>query len=126
MLLMQTCLSFLVVVINLTFMVLALKTSPLDAQSKGTLFIGDCSTAKTANTMIHVVLNLLSSLLLGASNYCMQILVAPSREEVDRAHAAGRALEIGVPSISNILRIDWRRGALWVLMGIVAIVLHLL
>ena len=53
------------------------------------LFRGDCGAVKQADTIAHVVINILGTLLLGASNLALQILVAPTRSEVDRAHAKG-------------------------------------
>ncbi|KAJ7810106.1 hypothetical protein B0H14DRAFT_3758020 [Mycena olivaceomarginata] len=61
------------------------------------------------STAIHVVLNVLSGILLGAGNYCMQLLVSPTRHEVDIAHARGAALDIGVPSVTNLPHIDRKR-----------------
>ena len=56
---------------------------------------GDCGQVKRFNIKFHVVVNILSTLLLGASNLCMQLLAAPTRDEVDRAHRNGYWLDIG-------------------------------
>ncbi|KAJ8128224.1 hypothetical protein O1611_g5414 [Lasiodiplodia mahajangana] len=125
MLLIQVCLALIVVVVTLTFITWALASKPPDSQGKGTLFFGNCSTATNLNTAIHAALNILSSLLLGAGNYCMQILVAPNRREINLAHKAGAALEIGVSSVKNLRFIDRKRTILWGLMGLAATILHL-
>lgn len=53
----------------------------------GTLDDGDAQPMKKIGLTYHVVINILSTALLTSSNYCMQILSAPSREELDLAHA---------------------------------------
>ncbi|KAI1445340.1 hypothetical protein F5Y02DRAFT_130179 [Annulohypoxylon stygium] len=55
----------------------------------------------------------------------MQILVAPSRREIDAAHSAGTSLAIGVPSIKNLRYINLKRKVLWFLLGTSATFLHL-
>jgi hypothetical protein len=49
-----------------------------------TSYTGDCETAGRLTTVMHLFINVLSSLLLGASNYCMQRLVAPTRKRLTR------------------------------------------
>ncbi|KAL8921978.1 MAG: hypothetical protein Q9208_005432 [Pyrenodesmia sp. 3 TL-2023] len=83
----------------------------------GKLASGDCGVIKSKNTWIQIIIALLSTVLLGASNYCMQCIGAPTRDEIDRAHAKRVTLCIGVPSLSNLYSIDWRRRAIWILLG---------
>ena len=56
----------------------------------GTLQHGDCSLTKEMSLWLYFAINVLSTMLLGASNYCMQFLSSPTREGVDTAHANGR------------------------------------
>ncbi|KAH7392189.1 hypothetical protein DE146DRAFT_661877 [Phaeosphaeria sp. MPI-PUGE-AT-0046c] len=56
----------------------------------------------------------------------MQCMTAPTRGEVDRAHAARRWLDIGVPSFRNLRRIGRDRLVLWLLLGLSSLPLHLL
>ncbi|KAI9675682.1 MAG: hypothetical protein M1817_001049 [Caeruleum heppii] len=91
----------------------------------GTIFTGSCKRVQSINTVVHVVINILSTVLLSASNYCMQCLSAPTRDEIDRAHAHERWLDIGVPSIRNLFNINRKRVWLWWLLGISSIPLHL-
>jgi hypothetical protein len=67
------------------------------------LYIGKCSVAKNWMTGLHLVINILSTVMLGASNYCMQCLVSPSRAQVDTAHSKRVWLRIGVPNIWGLL-----------------------
>ncbi|KAJ4311882.1 hypothetical protein N0V94_007729 [Neodidymelliopsis sp. IMI 364377] len=94
--------------------------------TEGVLSEGDCERIKTLNSGVHIVINVLSTILLSGSNYCMQCLSAPTRGEVDKAHAARKWLDIGVPSFRNLKHISRRRLILWLLLGSSSIPLHLL
>ncbi|CAI6336339.1 unnamed protein product [Periconia digitata] len=91
-----------------------------------TAFTGDCDLAGRWSTALHLIINLLSSGLLGASNYCMQRLVAPTREEIDKTHAQKRWLDVGIPSLRNLASINGRRVLIWTLLALSSIPLHLL
>ena len=92
----------------------------------GTLQEGSCRTTKKLSLWLHVVINILSTLLLGASNYCMQCLASPTRKEIDKAHARQVWLDIGVPSVRNLTRISRRRALLWLVLAVSGLPLHLL
>jgi len=92
----------------------------------GTLYLGSCDKSKTIGLWLHLVINALSTLLLSGSNYTQQCLVAPSRSEIDAAHAKGRWMDIGVPSIRNLFKIKLERTLLWIFIGLTSIPLHLL
>lgn len=114
-----------VFVINLVFTVWAVKTSgPFNGTI--TLQAGSCETTKKLTVGLHLLINILSTLLLGASNYSMQCLSAPTRDEVDRAHSRGIWLDIGVPSIRNMRNISMRNIVLWWLLALSSAPLHLL
>ncbi|KAK0618775.1 hypothetical protein DIS24_g11536 [Lasiodiplodia hormozganensis] len=70
-----------------------------------TIRTGPCSDIDHIQFGIHLAINAVSTLLLGASNYCMQCLSAPTREDIDRAHGQGKWLDIGVPSMKNFSHI---------------------
>lgn len=91
-----------------------------------TLWHGNCGTSKIWDICLHLGINALSTSILGASNYCMQTLVAPTREEVDRAHANGKWLDIGSASIKNLLAIGKDRLALWIVLMITTTPFHLM
>lgn len=95
-------------------------------ESQSVLSEGDCHDVKTLNSGIHILINILSTILLSGSNYCMQCLSAPTRGEIDKEHAAQRWLDIGVPSLRNLRRISRRRLILWLLLGLTSLPLHLL
>ena len=92
----------------------------------GTLFEGSCDKSRTIGLWLHLGINVLSTLLLSGSNYTQQCLAAPTRSEIDAAHARRRWMDIGVPSVRNLFRIKPERRWLWIAIGITSIPLHLL
>jgi hypothetical protein len=90
------------------------------------LITGDQVAVSRWNTMFHVLINALSTLLLAGSNYTMQVLSSPTRLDVDKAHAEGQWLDIGILSPRNLRIIPRRRAVLWLILGLSSIPLHLL
>jgi hypothetical protein len=95
-------------------------------RSRDSLTEGDCGDIKNLNRGLHVFINILSTILLSGSNYCMQCLSAPTRTDVDQAHASRIWLDIGIPSIRNLKHISRPRFWLWLLLGLSSVPLHLL
>ena len=91
----------------------------------GTLYSGSCAKNKTIGLWLHLGINVLSTLLLAGSNYTQQCLAAPTRSEIDAAHAMRRWMDIGVPSVRNLFRIKAERTLLWIAIGITSVPLHL-
>lgn len=113
----------LVLFINITITSWAAKQHP-PVNGIGVLFPGNCERAKQLNTWLQLIVNILSSILLAASNFCMQCLTSPTRAEVDKAHSRGYSLDIGLSSIRNITAICWKRRLLWIGLGLSAMPLH--
>jgi hypothetical protein len=90
------------------------------------VFRGDCGNVEKINTLVHLGINVISTALLSGSNYCMQCLSAPTRKDVDRAHAKGMWLDIGVPSIRNLQSISKKKVSLWWCLGLSSVPLHLM
>ncbi|KAH6635652.1 hypothetical protein B0J18DRAFT_407150 [Chaetomium sp. MPI-SDFR-AT-0129] len=85
-----------------------------------------CTRAKTINTAVHVMINVLSTVLLAGSNYCMQCLSAPTRRQIDEAHRVGRWVDVGVQSVRNLVfAVSGRNALLWVLLSLSSLPLHL-
>lgn len=78
------------------------------------------------STALHLIINILSTGILAASNYCMQTLVAPTREDIDASHARGKWLDIGTPSLGNLKVTPKHRVALWLVLWITATPFHLM
>ncbi|KAF2193112.1 hypothetical protein K469DRAFT_715150 [Zopfia rhizophila CBS 207.26] len=91
----------------------------------GTLAQRKCSLIKAGDILIHLALNVLSTLMLASSNYCMQGLCAPTREEIDRAHAKRTWLDIGTQSIRNLKAIAFGRAFTWAFLWVAVLPLHL-
>lgn len=91
----------------------------------GVLYKGSCERTRSLNVWIHLVVNALSTLLLGASNYCMQVLSAPTRDELVRAHTAQDWLHIGIPSFRNLRYIAKNRAYIWSALLLSSVPLHL-
>ncbi|KAH7348829.1 hypothetical protein BKA65DRAFT_501524 [Rhexocercosporidium sp. MPI-PUGE-AT-0058] len=110
-------------VINLIFTIWA------GAKSKsgmriGTLYTGDCGTVHKADAWVHIAINAMGTLLLGASNYTMQCLASPTRSEVDAAHAMGKYMDVGLPSFRNLH--GWKKKILFTLLVLSTLPLHFL
>ncbi|KAJ5674773.1 uncharacterized protein N7477_004707 [Penicillium maclennaniae] len=90
------------------------------------VYRGSCTAVKNWDVALHLIINALSTSILGASNYCMQSLVAPTREEVDACHAKGEWLDIGTASLGNLFKISRRRVMLWIILLITATPFHIL
>ena len=90
-----------------------------------TMKVGKCSDIKTWDLWFHLGINVLSSTLLAASNYTMQCLSAPVREEIDKGHRERIAFDIGIPSLKNLRRIPRIKFILWGLLAVSSIPLHL-
>lgn len=91
-------------------------------------FTGACGAtgASGLNVGLHIFVNILSTTILASSNMFMQVLNAPSREEVDKCHARGLWLEIGVLSWRNIVRVSPFKTIAWLGFFLSSIPIHLL
>ena len=117
--------SGLVFLTNLTLTVWASSKYGLQ-EGVGTIHQGSCRRTRSLSLWLHIIINLLSTTLLGASNYTMQCLTSPTRDEIDKAHARHDWLDIGIPSLRNLRRISWDRIGLWWMLALSGIPLHLL
>jgi hypothetical protein len=122
----QVAAATVVVIVNLSMLAWVATRYPPNFRGMGTILLGDCTTVNQLNSTAHVLLNMVSSLALGAGNFCMQVLAAPSRNEMNIAHGKGVCLEIGIPSVKNLRHVERQRVTAWVFIGLVSILLHLL
>lgn len=117
--------AFLAFILNLSFILWATANTTV-RDGIGTISDRSCASTKAWNTGIHVVINIISTTLLSGSNYCMQRLMAPTRSDIDKAHAKKKWLDVGVPSFRNLRRMTLGRKLLWLLLSISSFPLHLL
>lgn len=116
-----TGLSLLIILASLFFGV----RSGSPSAGVGAIFTGSCDRVRRLDLWLHVVINILGTILIAASNFNMQCLNAPNRKEVDTAHAKGYWLDIGVLSIRNYFYMSSRKKWLWGLLAFSTIPLHL-
>lgn len=90
------------------------------------VFEGTCSVVNNWSTGLHLLINILSTALLAASNFVMQCLTAPSRADLDRAHSRRKWLHVGVWGWRNLFAMDAKRLTLWFLLLISSTPIHLL
>jgi hypothetical protein len=91
----------------------------------GVLYEGSCETARTMSGFWKIAITILATLAMGAGNYAMQCLVAPTRREMDRAHGSGKWVDIGVGSIRNLGYVAKQRVVVWVVMAACGVVMSL-
>ncbi|KAI9769198.1 MAG: hypothetical protein M1840_004327 [Geoglossum simile] len=59
-------------------------------------------------------------------NYAMQLLAAPTREELDKAHASRKTLDVGIQSSRNLLRTKGSRRMAWIAIALTSTPIHLI
>ena len=118
--------AFFVLVLNLSMFAWATTHSGFPSTGRQRLYQGSCETATRMSAGFHVFINISSTLLVSCSGFCMQYLSAPTRDEVSRAHARGKWLDVGILSMGNLLSIEKKRVVLWVVLAITSLPLHLL
>lgn len=124
-LLVQILLIFIIFISNTTLTIFAV--ARYDSQAGvGLLYQGDCTTVGNLNLWIHLLINLLSTGMLSASNYCMQLQAAPTRQNVQDAHRADKWMDIGVPSLRNLWLINRWRRLTWFVLALSSLPIHLL
>ncbi|KHE83148.1 hypothetical protein GE21DRAFT_10747 [Neurospora crassa] len=84
-----------------------------------------CEKVSQVDTSVHLLMNIFSAALLGATNFAMQALAAPTRADIDQIHKSGGTADIGILSLRNMLHIRPIRLIMWTTMLITALPLHL-
>lgn len=115
---------FMLSLVTTTFVASRYGTS----QNLGDLYKTNCDDMEYVNTVVHLIINVLSSVVLSARNFCAQLLIAPTRAEATRAHERGDWVDIGAPSLRNLFkgRIAIERRLLWAGIVLTSVPLHLL
>ncbi|KAK5683807.1 hypothetical protein LTS10_003670 [Elasticomyces elasticus] len=102
------------------------KSSFSNKDGMATVFEGSCGVAEKAVLGADLAINVLSTLLLGASNHNAQLLSAPTRSDIDRQHSRGMWLDIGVSSARNFRYLPRWRLTIWTVLILSTVPLHLL
>ncbi|KAI0967660.1 hypothetical protein F4678DRAFT_445125 [Xylaria arbuscula] len=107
--------------------VLVASSFPADGLRKAIkIYTGDCNggSATRVSQTLHFLTNALSTAILGSSNCFMQVLNAPTRDEIDACHKDGFHLDIGVPSLRNVFHVSRFKSGAWVVLLITSISIH--
>ena len=84
-----------------------------------------CHETERLNLWLHLVTNIISTVILASANFFMQILTAPSRQEIDIAHAKKTYVEIGVQSLLNFPQLRKAKLRSWIGLLLTSLPLHL-
>lgn len=82
---------------------LAVVASFASSDSDAASGAGSCAVARRVAWPLRALAALFATALLAGAQYVFQVLSSPTRAELDAAHVAHRWLDIGVPSLRNIL-----------------------
>lgn len=120
--------SILSLVVLITNFILAIVASAKHGHNTPLVvfFEGKYARVNTRDMYFQVGTCILSDLLLDASTLCMQLLAAPTRQQVDAAHRCGKWLDVEVSSWRNLRHISGHRQVLWWCLGTTSIPLHLM
>lgn len=124
-LLLQIILILVIFISNLSFTFFTV-TRYGSQDGVGLIYEGDCDTVGDLNLWIHLLINVLSTGMLTASNFCMQLQAAPTRADIDRVHRQGKWMDIGVPSLHNLSHINVWRKFTWALLAVSSLPIHFL
>ncbi|KAI3331160.1 hypothetical protein F4824DRAFT_476281 [Ustulina deusta] len=92
----------------------------------GLLYAGDCGTVKNANRWLHLLINALSTGMLSASTFCIQLQASPTRADVDKMHNLNRWVDIGAPSLRNLRYISRWRLVSCIVLALSSLPIHLI
>ncbi|KAJ5887394.1 hypothetical protein N7495_007435 [Penicillium taxi] len=99
---------------------------PPNDDGLGVILDHDCGNIRSIDSRFHYAINVIATVLVGASNYNMQCLSAPTRKDVDVAHRRRRWLDIGIHSIRNLSHITRPKAIFWLMLALSSLPLHLL
>ncbi|KAI0382068.1 hypothetical protein F5Y04DRAFT_270683 [Hypomontagnella monticulosa] len=85
----------------------------------------ECSNTSNMIVLLHLLVNIFSTLVLASSNYFMQIVASPSRKEIDEAHKYLHSLDIGIPSVKNVQFISSFKKICWFVLALSSLPIHL-
>ena len=86
-----------------------------------------CHRRKLWQTLVlSLPLNVLGSLLVSASSFTRQILMSPTRKELDRAHGHGKILTIASPSVRNLRNMSVLKATIWLCLTFTSFPFHVL
>ncbi|KAK5677181.1 hypothetical protein LTS10_010370 [Elasticomyces elasticus] len=117
--------ALIVLCANITLLIWSYTTHKTTGQGSVIVYTGSCDETKHVTLWADLAINILSTILLSASNSCGQLLSAPTRDDIDAAHARSTWLDIGIQSGRNLRHIPGRRRFMWWMIGLSSVPLHL-
>jgi hypothetical protein len=117
--------SFIALLTNVALLIWATTTSRRIGNTV-LIYQGTERKMKSINSALHAVITVLSSILLSGGNACMACMVAPTRHDIDLAHARVGWLDVGVSGFRNLSAVPWKRKLPWLMIAVGCIPLHLL
>ncbi|GAW21844.1 hypothetical protein ANO14919_113700 [Xylariales sp. No.14919] len=124
-LLLQVALIGIIFATNLFILLYASSKYPA-RDGVGLLYAGDCDTVKNANRWLHLLINALSTGMLSASSYCIQLQASPTRGDIDKMHKLNKWLDIGAPSLRNLRYIGRWRLVSCIVLALSSLPIHLI
>lgn len=121
-----SCMSTFVLCVNIGLAIYGSTTENGYKEGIADLKIGPAQNISRWSTTFHLFINAFSTMLLAASNYTMQVLSSPTRDDIDKIHQRGEWFDIGILSFRNLMRIPGQRSALSLVLALSSIPLHLL
>lgn len=114
-----------VLIVNITWLLHAhAKYGIVDGY--GTIREGACDSVKQVNTWLHLLINVLSTLLLAGSNAFMAAYSSPTRQEINSAHFRRRWIHVGSMSFRNMRHISKRKSLVVIVLALSSLPFHLL
>ena len=92
----------------------------------GTVDRGACDTIENLNSRMHVVINVLSTVLLASTTTFMILAYSPTRSEIDTAHRKQQHLTVGSIGVRNLSHISGKRAAIYIILLLALAPVHLL
>lgn len=121
----QISIIYVIFVLNMVLTIVAISRYE-SVNGVGLIYEGDCTTVKNIDLWAHLLINILSTGMLSASNFCMQLQMAPTRANVDQAHENNEWMDIGVSSFRNLKYISKSRKLAWIILGVSSLPIHFL
>ncbi|EON69624.1 hypothetical protein W97_08884 [Coniosporium apollinis CBS 100218] len=123
-------LAWAILILNLTVFLIAYRDPSFSVPDRRgiralTLVSNDCVKAKRLSVGFHALINIMATGLLAASNYTMQIMAAPTRSEVDAAHAESKFVDLGISSLRNLRYIPLPRQVIFWTLAFSSLPIHL-
>lgn len=117
----------LCVMLEIAMLVYATKTSS-NGRGSNILLEGKCEEVRELELWLLLPLNIAGTILIGTSNYVMQIVSAPERKEIDEAHAFAQPIAVAGVRFKDLAfnKTNKLRRGIWWSLGLSSLPIHFL